>query len=251
MASLVESTIRRAYWRLANVVKPRANSGYPADFTADEIATIEAVREQTLTTQERVVSLVRAVDYIVQQRVEGDIVECGVWKGGSMMAAALTLMRHGQTDRTLHLYDTFDGMPPPTAVDQDYLGNSAAGQMAVMDKDAVIWARAQLEEVRANLSQTGYPVGRTRYIKGKVEDTIPMEIPDRIALLRLDTDWYESTKHELKHLFPRLIRGGVLILDDYGHWQGARQAVDEYIAEQRLQLLLCRIDMGGRIAIKQ
>jgi hypothetical protein len=100
------------------------------------------------------------------------------------------------------------------------------------------------------MDSTGYPQNRVRFIKGRVEETVPGEAPEQIALLRLDTDWYESTQHELEYLFPRLAPGGVLILDDYGHWAGARKAVDDYIALHKLPLLLCRIDMSGRIAIK-
>ena len=77
-----------------------------------------------------------------------------------------------------------------------------------------------------------------------------MEAPEQISLLRLDTDWYESTKHELVHLSPKL-SVGVLIVDDYGHWEGARRAVDEYIDELQLRILLCRIDYTGRVAVKQ
>jgi hypothetical protein len=251
MTSSFSSSARQAYWRLASYVKASSKSPYPADYSPAEIETIEAVRDKTLTTSERVVALVRAIEYIEQHAIAGDIVECGVWKGGSMMAAALTLKRLGSKRRTLHLYDTFDGMPPPTDADKDYLGNSAASQMKTMDKESIIWARAQLDEVVDNMRSTGYPDERLKYIEGKVEDTIPAHLPESIALLRLDTDWYESTKHELEHLYPRLVPGGVLILDDYGHWEGARKAVDEYIAAHRAQLLLCRIDMGGRIAIKQ
>lgn len=251
MTSSLASSARQAYWKLASFVSSGGKSSYPPDYTIAEIETIEAVAGKTLTTTERVVSLMRAIEYLAAHDIRGSIVECGVWKGGSMMAAALTLQRVGAGDRLLYLYDTFDGMPPPTDLDKDHLGNTAASQMAVMDKDSIIWARAQLDEVQANMKSTGYAESRIQYIKGKVEDTIPQEIPESIALLRLDTDWYESTKHELEHLFPRLVPGGVLILDDYGHWEGARRAVDEYIAAHRTPLLLCRIDMGGRIAIKQ
>jgi len=107
-----------------------------------------------------------------------------------------------------------------------------------------------LEEVQANLFSTGYPQGKINCVVGKVEDTIPGTMPAKIALLRLDTDWYASTRHELEHLFPLLQNNGVVIIDDYGHWLGARQAVDEYIAEQGLRILLNRIDYTGRIAIK-
>ena len=101
------------------------------------------------------------------------------------------------------------------------------------------------------MSLSGYPAEKIQYIKGKVEDTIPQQVPEEIALLRLDTDWYESTRHELIHLFPRLVKGGILIIDDYGYWKGARRAVDEYFEENKVQILLSRMDETGRIAVKQ
>jgi hypothetical protein len=104
--------------------------------------------------------------------------------------------------------------------------------------------------VRANLLSTGLPEDRLELVKGKVEDTIPETVPARISILRLDTDWYASTRHELIHLFPLLEPGGVLIVDDYGHWEGARRAVDEYLAEQDVALLLVRVDDTGRVGVK-
>jgi hypothetical protein len=100
------------------------------------------------------------------------------------------------------------------------------------------------------MAMTNYPQDKLNYVVGKVEDTIPETLPRKIALLRLDTDWYESTLHELNHLYPLLTEGGVLIIDDYGHWQGAKKAVDEYIEKNKLKILLNRIDYTGRIAIK-
>ena len=245
------SSIRKTYWRLARFGSLKRVRSYPPDFSESEIKILEAVYPYTLTTYERIISLIRTIDYISESNLVGDIVECGVWKGGSMMAVALALTRNKQTHRVLHLFDTFDGMPPPTDLDKDFLGNSAARQMEIQNKDASIWARAQLDEVTENMNSTAYPRENLRFVKGKVEDTLPAKAPDSIALLRLDTDWYESTKHELDHLFPRLVPGGVLIVDDYGHWQGARKAVDEYVKMHRLRILLCRIDMAARIAIKQ
>jgi O-methyltransferase len=96
----------------------------------------------------------------------------------------------------------------------------------------------------------GYPEEQIHFVEGPVEETVPGSAPAELALLRLDTDWYESTKHELEHLYPRLARGGVLILDDYGYWQGARRAVDEYLAGLDSPLLLNRIDHTARIALK-
>jgi O-methyltransferase len=107
-----------------------------------------------------------------------------------------------------------------------------------------------VEVVKKALETTGYQMEKIHFVKGMVEQTIPNSAPDKIALLRLDTDWYESTKHEMEHLFPRLSRGGVLIIDDYGHWQGARKAVDEYIKKNEIRILLNRIDYTGRIAVK-
>ena len=123
--------------------------------------------------------------------------------------------------------------------------------MAVEDKlSGRVWAYGSLDEVRRNLGSTGYPDQYISFIEGKVEDTIPTNVPDRISLLRLDTDWYESTRHELQHLYPRLSPGGVLIIDDYGQWAGARKAVDEYVEDKKLKILLHRIDYTGRIAVK-
>jgi O-methyltransferase len=168
-----------------------------------------------------------------------------------MMAAATTLLSEQDRSRTLHLFDTFDGMSPPTEADRDAVsGLRASSFLKKARKSSPIWCYSPLDEVRANLARTNYPADRARFIVGKVEDTIPKEAPDKISILRLDTDWYESTKHELVHLYPKLSVGGVLIIDDYGHWKGARQAVDEYFNDNRLPILLNRIDYTGRIAIK-
>jgi O-methyltransferase len=105
-----------------------------------------------------------------------------------------------------------------------------------------------LAEVQAAMRSTGYPEHQIGYVSGRVEETIPESAPSEIALLRLDTDWYGSTRHELEHLYPRLVSGGVLIVDDYGHYAGARQAVDEYFAGR--PILLARVDYTGRMAVK-
>lgn len=205
-----------------------------------------------MTSAERLIALCDAVDHVHRHQIQGDIVECGVWRGGSMMAVAKTLVDMNDTQRRLWLYDTFDGMSEPGDSDVDHAGNDAANLLANQDKQDShsIWCRSPLDEVRQNIAATGYPVDKTRYVQGKVEESIPDETPDSISLLRLDTDWYESTMHELVHLYPRLTTGGVLIIDDYGHWQGCRRAVDEYFAKNNVSIFLNRIDYTGRIAIK-
>ena len=215
--------------------------------------TIDAVRPYTMTSDERVAALCDAVRYVVGNRIPGGIVECGVWKGGSMMAVARTLLELGERGRELHLFDTFDGMPAPTAEDVALTGESAADLMAASTdrEDAEsVWCRAPLDVVRQAMASVGYDASRIHYVKGRVEDTIPAAAPEQIALLRLDTDFYESTRHEMIHLFPRLCVGGVLILDDYGHWLGARRAVDDYLREHNVPLFLQKIDYTGRYAVK-
>lgn len=212
---------------------------------------IERVRPFTMTSDERISALCHAARYVVRSNIPGDMVECGVWRGGSTMAAALTLIAENDRSRTLHLFDTFEGMPPPTGIDREaQSGQPASVLLEGADECSDLRCYAPLDQVRTNLASTGYPAEKTDFIKGRVEDTIPAHAPREIAVLRLDTDWYQSTKHELVHLYPRLSVGGVLIVDDYGHWEGARNAVDEYIAEHELQILLQRIDYTGRIAVK-
>ncbi len=223
----------------------------PRDFSAEDAALFRRVEPYTLTSPERIYSCIRGVEYIVRDGIPGDIVECGVWKGGTMMAVALTLARLGDQTRSLYLFDTFEGMAPPSDADIDFQGSDAAAQLArSKDPSSGIWAYAPLDEVRAVVLGTGYDSTKVHFVKGRVEDTLPAKAPQQISLLRLDTDWYESTRHELVHLFPRLVRGGVIILDDYGHWKGARKATDEYLSATRASLLLNRIDYTGRIGVK-
>ena len=231
--------------------QPTAESNQFIDLEPWVAEIIEKVRPFTMTSDERISALCHAARYVVRSNIPGDVVECGVWRGGSTMAAAMTLLGQHDVARTLHLFDTFEGMPPPASIDrQAASGKLASAVLAESDRSSIFWAQAGIEEVRRNLESTGYPARCIRYVKGKVEDTIPIEAPSTISLLRLDTDWYESTRHELVHLYPKLAIGGVLIVDDYGYWEGARKAVDEYINENRLQILLQRIDCTGRIAVK-
>lgn len=223
----------------------------PVDFDSRIIEIVEKTKPFTLTSPERIFALCEAVKYIVSHQIPGDIVECGVWKGGSMMAAAQTLLDLQDQSRELYLFDTFEGMTQPTEKDLDHTGIPAEKFLRREGKDnpLSIWCYSSLEEVKFAMKQVGYASEKVHFIQGRVEDTIPEHAPSSIALLRLDTDWYESTKHELIHLFPRISRGGIIIVDDYGHWQGARQAVDEYLQQHRIKILLNRIDYTARIGV--
>jgi O-methyltransferase len=250
MGKIINTAIRPVLHKLGiNVVRYRA---YPPDFSEENIDICEVVKPYTMTSELRVNALIDAVHYVVTNEIKGAMVECGVWKGGSAMAIASTLIKLGDVDRELYLYDTFAGMTPPGSSDISVFGDEAEKIFTKTKKsrDRSDWCLSSLDEVKANMSSTGYPMEKMKFIAGKVEETIPEHTPKEIALLRLDTDWYESTKHELTHLFPLLQRHGVLIVDDYGHWAGAKKAVDEYVSENNLRILLNRIDRSGRIAVK-
>lgn len=217
-------------------------------FTPKDLELMEKVRPFTGCSLERIVNVADSVKYVVSNRLPGAFVECGVFRGGSVMAALFALQERGDLTRDFYLYDTFEGMSEPTKADLSFDGLDAQTMMA--DPNHSVWCRSGIDEVRRNVLTTGYPKERIRLVKGKVEDTIPGNVPEQIAYLRLDTDWYESTRHELVHLYPRLCPHGVLIIDDYGHWQGARKAVDEYFESQPIRPLLSRLDYTGRVTIK-
>jgi O-methyltransferase len=249
---LIERAIERAGLRSALQPSNTDPSAIPPDLDPESIDIIHRVCPYTMTSAVRVFALIQAVRYVVNAKIAGSIVECGVWQGGSMMAAAYALKSLGRCDRDLYLFDTYEGMTRPGDADISHEGDAALTQFeaARKDEDTATWCYAPIEKVRTNLFSTAYDRARFKFIKGKVEDTIPAHAPDQIAILRLDTDWYASTRHELVHLYPRLSAGGVLIIDDYGHWRGSRKAVDEYFAEQNIRVLLNRVDYTGRIAVK-
>ena len=225
---------------------------FPIDFNEIDIDIIKAVKPFTLTSIERRFALIQAVNYIIKNKIAGDIVECGVWKGGSIMAIAKTLLALKSYDKELYLFDTFEGMPRPTEFDISYNDKLAIKHFEErkIDNNSSDWSRIELDEVKNNVFSTGYNKEKFHFIKGKVEDTIQKNSPETISILRLDTDWYESTRHELIHLFPRLVKGGVIIIDDYGFWKGAKKAVDQYFEENNISILLNRIDTTGVIGIK-
>ena len=217
------------------------------------------VKPYTMTSPERGYALYRGVRHLVEEKIPGALAECGVWKGGSCMLMALALSEAEDQGRSLYLYDTFQGMTPPgkedriawngASLQERWLRDSRGGSTPFAD-----WA-VGMEEVRENLAKTDYPREKFCLVPGPVEETLEgkmSHLPESLALLRLDTDWYASTKVELEVLYPRLVPGGILIIDDYGHFQGARTAVDEYFSGLPAgeAPLLHRIDYTGRGGIK-
>lgn len=223
------------------------------DMEDDFLRLYEQCAAQSMTSIERMYALYKAVEHIVGSEIEGDFAECGVWRGGSVMMMALAAIKFGDRRRKIWLYDTFSGMTPPEAADRQ--ANTGLEAQSVLrenekNEDNPFWGVCSRERVESNLRLTGYPMENFKFIVGDVQETLPGKAPAQLSLLRLDTDWYRSTKHELESLYPRLSPAGILIIDDYGYWTGAKKAADEYLTEQDKTPFLQRIDFTGRICVK-
>ncbi len=248
---------------MADALKERGWGVVPSDQYAIDMERCfltlwESVKPYTMTSLERGYALFKAVEYLVKNRIPGDFVECGVWRGGSSMLTALSLLEFGDDSRAIYLYDTFSGMPEPTREDViAWNGKSVLEKLAEerkAGKDSFKSWSVGRKEVEANMRATGYPVEKIEVVEGDVCETlnpaVPGRVPEDLALLRLDTDWYASTVVELDRLYPRLVSGGILIIDDYGHFKGARKAVDAYFDKIGSHPYLSRVDYTGRVLIK-
>jgi O-methyltransferase len=229
---------------------------YYKDFTAEEKCTLLEACTVTIASAEAIVELIRGVGHVLRNNIPGAFVECGTFQGGNAVVMIRTLLNAGVTDRDIYLYDTFEGFPKPEAIDYEYLVGPALDtwqkfkEAGDESEDGSDWLRYPLEKVQQRVLALGYPAERIHFVKGLVENTIPQHAPETIALLRLDTDFYRSTRHEFIHLYPRLQHGGILIIDDYGALEGARVATDEYLKENNIPYFPARVDEHVRIGIK-
>lgn len=225
---------------------------WPADFSDFTKNLCRSVADCTMTSKERIATIEASTRYICEQGIEGDFVECGVAGGGSIMAMALTLLDIGAAGRDLWLYDTFEGMPEPGEHDIGRHGTAAIVKYnQLRSGDVSGWINIPLETVQRNVARTHYPDNRLHFMPGKVEESLPREAPDKVALLRLDTDWYESTKAEMDVLFSHVSEAGVIIVDDYYRWRGSRKAVDDYIRDHGIRIFWSRIDDHSVVGVKQ
>jgi O-methyltransferase len=236
------------------VIRPgRSQNRFPVEISEADKMVFQYVRTSRLSTSsdERLFATIMACRYVVDRDIEGDFVECGVWRGGNSIIAA-DVFKNMNSKKFVWLFDTFSGMTEPTAVDVNWQGKSADIKFRASSKqNHNDWCYAPIEEVQANFSRAGLLDGRVRFVKGDVAHTLSKleTLPAKISVLRLDTDWYASTRAELEALYPRLSRGGVLIVDDYGHWGGSRTAVDEYF-KAKARPFFQYIDQTARIAVK-
>ena len=252
----MKNIVKKLLGKLGYKISKVNNNRYPIDYSIDFIEEYQSIEPYTMTSLERVYALKTAVQYIVNNNIRGSYVECGVWKGGSCMMIANTLKQLNALSEEIWLYDTFSGMTNPTNEDIEIETNLKGMELLenidkLNDDKFNMWAYAPKDIVIKNMESTGFPTDKIKYIQGKVEETLIDHRPSKIALLRLDTDWYESTKKELEDLYPLLVNGGVLIIDDYGHFEGAKKAVDEYFKKINQYPLMHRIDYTGRLIIKK
>jgi hypothetical protein len=222
-------------------------NNYP-ELTKKELNFINKVftASVTMVSFESLVTLAIACKYIQENGIRGDFVEAGVWRGGSSIVAKKFL----GSARNYYLYDTYAGMTPPTAYDyrtNDKDNSSTVEKWNKLNQGSSnAWVNSSLEEVKGNFKKFNLLDKTINFIVGDVTKTlVDGSKPKEISILRLDTDFYDSTLIELQVLWPLLLKRGVLILDDYGHWDGARRAVDEYFGAG-LKSLMIPIGGGGR-----
>jgi len=197
---------------------------------------IEACGKYSMTSKLRMYVLSQAIKYVKNENIEGDFVECGIWKGGNIILFNKFNLLY-DLKKKIYGFDTFEGMSEPNELDKH--NNIAAKELAKSYgiKKMSDWCYCSYDEVIKNISENT-KIDNIFLIKGNVEQTLLEEknLPEKISILRLDTDWYASTKIELEVLYNKLVKGGILIIDDYGHWQGARKAVDEYFKNKNIWL---------------
>lgn len=240
----------RTYLKRARSGRLSVANTFIPEIAQSDIELIARFQQFTMTNFERQWALISAIRYLNAANIQGDIVECGVWRGGNMLLAK-ELCDNSPVERRFFLYDTFSGMSQPTESDASQIEKPACETYNESLRDGYCeWAYASEEEVKQNFRSANLLDDSVLFIKGRVEETLVTEdcLPEKIALLRLDTDWYESTKVELEILYPRLVSGGILIIDDYGHWAGARKAVDEYFESH--PVLLNRVDYSARLVVR-
>jgi hypothetical protein len=197
----------------------------------------------------------KTTEYIVKNKILGDFVECGVYKGRHIVMMALSLLNYDTRDRDIYLYDTFAGMTKP-GVDDVRTGNRPRQENLIekweshQREDHNLIRYAGLEMVRDTVYSSAYPEEKFHFIEGDIKETVPNDFHKQIALLRLDTDWYDLTKHELIHMYDLVAPGGVVVIDDYGSHEGAKKAVDEFFAERNCFPFLFRTTKAERAMIK-
>lgn len=251
--NLVQKSLKLAGYEIRPL--PSKFQSLPVELIDSEKELIRYVLNKgySMASVPRLVNTLKACKYVVKNNIPGDFVECGVWRGGNGIVAKKTFETLG-SDKKVWMFDTFEGMTKPTNEDVNARTNIKAEEKykETLKETHSDWCYASIADVKRNCMESGIDISSVEFIQGDVCKTLMdlKNLPKTIAVLRLDTDWYESTKAELQTLYPKLEKNGVLIIDDYGHWKGSRKAVDEYFATQDYEPLFNVTDRAGRSAIK-
>jgi hypothetical protein len=194
-----------------------------------------------MTSDQAICALVAATKYIDEHPIPGDVVECGVWAGGSVMASKLA--QNGIFHRDFWLFDTFEGMTPPSIEDGE-IAQKAFDLEAEREQDSN-WLEISKQIVQENIVRITSNDDHCNYVSGAIENTLVdpnTKLPTQIAILRIDTDWHNSTMAALENLFHLVSPGGVVILDDYGFWEGSRLAADNFFKKKGIIPFLTPVD---------
>ena len=226
---------------------------YVPEISDEELKIIKKIQPYTMCKMANHWAIIQSLKHIKKNNIEGDLVECGVFRGGNIILFKKIIDLIG-IQKKIFAYDTFEGMSKPGEFDKDLKDINASDTYNKYKSSKVPWCFSEINEVKNNILKFNIEIANNfKFVKGKVEDTLKNEsnLPKKISLLRLDTDFYESTKIELNVLFPRLQPGGILIIDDYGHWKGSKKAVDEYFYNDKKFNWFHRIDYASRLLIKE
>lgn len=226
-----------------NRIRERGSENFPSYVQEDFIKLYQKYSGVSMVPWQGMHDAYQAASYIAQHLDEGDVVECGVWRGGVSALMYETVSKYRDNPLKFWLFDTFEGMSDPTEHDfksgRTFADTISKHKGLLRNDGGSNWCRGELDDVKDTMRLAAGSLENVEFVRGMVEETLfGASLPNKIALLRLDTDFYESTKTELEVLYPRLVKGGVLIIDDFGAWAGARKATQEYL-EQISEGALC------------
>lgn len=191
----------------------------------------------TMIGRKRLENIQVCLESVLNDNIPGDVIETGVWRGGSTIFMRGILKAYGVTDRLVWVADSFEGLPPPDA--DNYPADKG------MEFSNIPELAVSVDKVRDNFSRYGLLDDQVRFLKGFFRDTLPTAQIERLALLRLDGDLYESTMQGLTYLYPKVSVGGFVIVDDYGALDACKRAVHDYLDSETLRPQIQRVDWTG------
>lgn len=249
--NILKTTLKKLFWHFGYTISEKVEQDLAVELENIDYDLIYYVLDSgySMTNLPRMINTLKSCRYAVENNIPGDFLEVGVWRGGNGILAR-KIFEILNSEKKVWMFDTFEGMTAPTGV--DVIAKTKISAQSKYSKVQNNWCFASLEDVKNNCLDSQLDLKFFKFIKGDVLETLLIDenIPDSICVLRLDTDWYESTRLELEILYPLLSKHGVLIVDDYGHWEGARKAVDEYFLKSSFKPLLNVVDYSCRSLIK-